>query len=82
MFKSPTCTQRDMDVANRMARIANVSLEEVGKAIFSATCGDDKSAEAICGPTTRSSTSPATTWRWPDHLHGLRPAAEAARTNF
>ncbi len=37
MFKSPTCTQRDIDMANRMARIANVSLEEVGKAIFSAT---------------------------------------------
>jgi manganese-dependent inorganic pyrophosphatase len=47
MFKSPTCTQRDIDVANRMARIANVSLEELGQAIFSATCGDDKSAEAI-----------------------------------
>ena len=47
MFKSPTCTQRDIDVANRMARIANVSLDELGKAIFSATCGDDKSAEAI-----------------------------------
>ena len=45
MFKSPTCTQRDIDVANRMARIANVSLEEVGKAIFSATSGDDKSVE-------------------------------------
>jgi manganese-dependent inorganic pyrophosphatase len=47
MFKSPTCTQRDIDVANRMARIANVSLEELGQAIFSATCGDDKSVEAI-----------------------------------
>ena len=47
MFKSPTCTQRDIDVANRMARIANVSLEELGKAIFSATCGDDKTAETM-----------------------------------
>ena len=47
MFKSPTCTQRDIDVANRMARIANVSLEELGKAIFSATCGDDKTVEAM-----------------------------------
>jgi len=47
MFKSPTCTQRDIDVANRMARIANVSLEELGKAIFSATCGDEKTAEAM-----------------------------------
>ena len=47
MFKSPTCTQRDIDVANRMARIANVSLDELGKAIFSATCGDDKTVEAM-----------------------------------
>ena len=47
MFKSPTCTQRDIDVANRMARIANVSLEELGKAIFSATCGDDKTVDTM-----------------------------------
>jgi len=47
MFKSPTCTQRDIDVANRMARIANVSLDELGYAIFSATCGDDKTVEAM-----------------------------------
>ena len=47
MFKSPTCTQRDIDMANRMARIANVSLEELGKAIFSATCGDDKTVDAM-----------------------------------
>ena len=47
MFKSPTCTQRDIDVANRMARIANLSLEELGKAIFASTCGEEKSAEAI-----------------------------------
>ena len=31
MFKSPTCTQRDIRTAERMARIANVSLEELGK---------------------------------------------------
>lgn len=47
MFKSPTCTQRDIDVANRMARIANVSLDELGHAIFSATCGDDKTVETM-----------------------------------
>ena len=47
MFKSPTCTQRDIDVAHRMARIANVSLDELGQAIFSATCGDDKSVDAM-----------------------------------
>lgn len=49
MFKSPTCTQRDVDVAKRMARIANVSLEELGQAIFSASCGDDKSVEVMLG---------------------------------
>jgi len=47
MFKSPTCTQRDIDVANRMARIANVSLEELGQDIFAAACGDDKTVEAM-----------------------------------
>lgn len=47
MFKSPTCTQRDIDVANRMARIASVSLDELGYAIFSATCGEDKTIEAM-----------------------------------
>ena len=47
MFKSPTCTQRDVAMANRMARIGRVSLEELGKAIFSATCGDDKTTVAM-----------------------------------
>ena len=35
MFKSPTCTERDIRTAERMARIANISLEELGKEIFS-----------------------------------------------
>ncbi len=39
MFKSPTCTDRDIRTAERMARIANVSLEELGKEIFSASAG-------------------------------------------
>jgi hypothetical protein len=30
MFKSPTCTQRDWNMANRMARIAHISLETLG----------------------------------------------------
>ena len=47
MFKSPTCTRRDIDVATRMAKIANVSLEDLGKAIFSVTSGDDKTVEAM-----------------------------------
>ena len=46
MFKSPTCTERDIRTAERMARIANVSLEELGKEIFSASV-DGKSAEEL-----------------------------------
>ncbi len=37
MFKSPTCTDRDVRMAERMARIANVSLDELGREIFSAS---------------------------------------------
>ncbi len=37
MFKSPTCTNRDVWTAERMARIAKISLEELGKHIFSAS---------------------------------------------
>ena len=47
MFKSPTCTQRDRNMAERMARIANVSLEELGQQIFSASWSDDKSAREL-----------------------------------
>lgn len=35
MFKSPTCTEKDIKMAHRMARIANLSLEELGQFIFS-----------------------------------------------
>ena len=37
MFKSPTCTDKDRRTAERMARIANVSLDELGRQIFSAS---------------------------------------------
>ena len=37
MFKSPTCTDRDIRTAQRMARIANISLDELGKEMFSAS---------------------------------------------
>jgi len=47
MFKSPTCTQRDISMAQRLARISHESLDELGKAIFSATCGDDKTVSAM-----------------------------------
>ncbi len=46
MFKSPTCTPKDIKTAERMARIANVSLDELGKEIFSASI-ENKSAEEI-----------------------------------
>jgi manganese-dependent inorganic pyrophosphatase len=46
MFKSPTCTNRDIRTAERMARIANVSLEELGREIFSASV-EGKSAEDL-----------------------------------
>lgn len=35
MFKSPTCTEHDKVIAARMARIAEVSLEDIGNTIFS-----------------------------------------------
>lgn len=35
MFKSPTCTEHDKVIAERMARIAEVTLEEVGNTVFS-----------------------------------------------
>ncbi len=46
MFKSPTCTDQDRRTAERMARIANISLDELGKEIFSASV-DGKSAEDL-----------------------------------
>ena len=46
MFKSPTCTSRDITMAERMARIANVSLEELGKIIFAHT-GSHKKAKDL-----------------------------------
>lgn len=47
MFKSPTATLRDHRMAERMARIANVSLEELGREIFSASISDDKPAQEL-----------------------------------
>ena len=47
MFKSPTCTTRDIRMAERMARIANVSLDELGKRIFSASTGNKSAKELL-----------------------------------
>ena len=46
MFKSPTCTERDRKMAERLARMANISLEELGKEIFSGSLGG-KTAEEL-----------------------------------
>ena len=47
MFKSPTCTNRDVWAAERMARIARVSLEELGKEIFSVSAGNKTEEEIL-----------------------------------
>ena len=47
MFKSPTSTPKDHRMAERMARIANVSLEELGKEIFAASNADDKPVDSL-----------------------------------
>ncbi len=49
MFKSPTCTNRDVWTAERMARIAKVSLEELGKHIFSAATANKTVEEMFFG---------------------------------
>lgn len=41
MFKSPTCTQEDHVMAERMARIAGISLEDLGREIFSVSISGD-----------------------------------------
>lgn len=47
MFKSPTCTEQDRVIAERMAHIAGITLEEIGDRIFSSNSGVDKSAEEL-----------------------------------
>ena len=47
MFKSPTCTPRDRQTAERMASIAHESIDALGQLIFSASTSDDKSAGDI-----------------------------------
>ena len=47
MFKSPTATDRDRRMAERMARIANVTIDQLGQEIFTATISDDKPASDL-----------------------------------
>ena len=46
MFKSPTCTKQDIAMAERLARIARVSLTDLGRELFSGS-NDSKSAEEL-----------------------------------
>ncbi len=47
MFKSPTCTKRDVAMAERLAHIGNVSLDELGQIIFSTDATESKSAKEL-----------------------------------
>ncbi|MEA4965371.1 MAG: putative manganese-dependent inorganic diphosphatase [Oscillospiraceae bacterium] len=47
IFQSPTCTPRDRRMAERMARIANISLDELGQSIFAASNAPDKPVEDL-----------------------------------
>ena len=46
MFKSPTCTERDRQTAQRMARLAHISLDELGREIFSVSA-DRRTAKEL-----------------------------------
>ena len=47
MFKSPTCTKRDISMAERLARIANINLDDLGKELFSSVSPDKPVQEMI-----------------------------------
>ena len=47
MFKSPTCTKRDIAMAERLARMARVALDDLGRELFAAGAVDGKSAEEL-----------------------------------
>ncbi len=47
LFKSPTCTPRDRRMAERLARIAGIDLEILGREMFSAGVSADKPVEEM-----------------------------------
>ena len=47
LFKSPTCTQRDKRMAERLARIAGIDLNTLGREMFSAVSSADKPVESL-----------------------------------
>lgn len=49
LFKSPTCTPHDRRMAERLARIADIDLDELGRAIFSVSTAPNKTADEMIG---------------------------------
>ena len=47
MFKSPTCTERDKVLAGRLAKIAGISIEEIGAELYDASGILEQSAEHL-----------------------------------
>ena len=47
LFKSPTCTARDKRMTERLARIAGLDLDTLGREMFSAASSADKPIEAL-----------------------------------
>ena len=47
IFKSPTATPKDRAIAERLARIGGIDLEELGKFIFAASLGEGKTARDL-----------------------------------
>ena len=47
LFQSPTCTERDRVMAERMARLAGLSLTELGQDIFSSTLPADANVKDL-----------------------------------
>ena len=47
MFKSPTCTKRDIAMAERLARIGNITLDEIGHQLFSSSYHQETSLKDV-----------------------------------
>ncbi|MBR6109913.1 MAG: putative manganese-dependent inorganic diphosphatase [Clostridia bacterium] len=47
IFKSPTATPRDRVIAERLARVAGLDLDELGRFIFTSSQGDDKTCREL-----------------------------------
>ncbi|MBQ8200542.1 MAG: putative manganese-dependent inorganic diphosphatase [Clostridia bacterium] len=47
LFKSPTCTPRDRRMAERLARIAGIDLETLGREMFSAGTSSEKPVDEL-----------------------------------